>query len=61
MHLEQYNHHYDYTITSGETNTILGETTNDRLGVQVDHELKFDQQVEMVANKVSKMLGLTRR
>ena len=39
-----------------------GETTNERdLGVQIDHDLKFDQQVEMVANKANKMLGLIRR
>ena len=31
------------------------------LGVQIDHDLKFDQQVEMVANKANKMLGLIRR
>ena len=62
MHLGQYNHHYDYTITSGGKDTTLGETTNERdLGVQIDHDLKFDQQVEMVANKANKMLGLKRR
>ena len=61
MHLGQYNHHYDYTIPSGGTNTTLEETTNEKdLGVQVDHELKFDRQVEMVANKTNKMLGLMR-
>ena len=62
MHLGQYNHHYDYTITSGGKDTTLGETTNERdLGLQIDRELKFDQQVEMVANKANKMLGLIRR
>ena len=30
MHLGQYNHHYDYTITSGGKDTTLGETTNER-------------------------------
>ena len=62
MHLGQYNHHYDYTITSGGKDTTMGEITNERdLGVQIDHDLKFDQQVEMVANKANKMLGLIRR
>ena len=62
MHLGQYNHHYDYIITSGGKDTTLGETTNERgLGVQIDRDLKFDQQVEMVANKANKMLGLIRR
>ena len=62
MHLGQYNHHYDYTITSGGKDTTMGETTNERdLGVQIDRDLKFDQQVEMVANKANKMLGLIRR
>ena len=28
--------------------------------MQIDRELKFDQQVEMVANKANKMLGLIR-
>ena len=56
------NHHYDYTITSGEKDTTLAETTNERdLGVQIDCDLKFDQQVEMVANKANKMLGLIRK
>ena len=31
------------------------------LGVQIDRKVKFDQQVEMVANKANKMLGLLRR
>ena len=58
MHLGQYNHHYNYTITSGGKDTTLGETTNERdLGAQIDRDLKFDQQVEMVANKANKMLG----
>ena len=62
MHLKQYNHHYDYTITIGGKDTTMGETTNERdLGAQIDHELKFDQQMEMVANKANKMLGLIRR
>ena len=62
MHLGQHNHHYDYTITSGGKDTTLGETTNERdLGVQIDRDLKFYQQVEMVANKANKMLGLIRR
>ena len=62
MHLGQYNHHYDYTIINGGKDTTMGETTNERdLGVQIDHDLKFDQQVEMVANKANKMLGLIRR
>ena len=53
------NHHYDYTITSGGKDTTMDETTNERdLGVQIDRDLKFDQQVEKVANK---MLGLIRR
>ena len=57
MHLGQHNHHYDYTITSGGKDTTLGETTNERdLGVQIDRDLKFE--VEMVANKANKMLGL---
>ena len=52
MHLGQYNHHYDYTITSGGKDTTMGETTNERdLGLQIDRDLKFDQQVEMIANK----------
>ena len=62
MHLGQYNHHYDYTITIGGKYTTMRETTNERdLGVQIDRDLKFDQQVEMVANKANKMLGLIRR
>ena len=62
MYLGQYSHHYDYTITSGGKDTTLGETTNDRdLGVQIDRDLKFDEHVEMVANKANKMLGLIRR
>ena len=32
MHLGQYNHYYDYTVTSGGKDTTLGETTNERLG-----------------------------
>ena len=61
MHLGQYNHHYDYTITSGGKDTTLGEATNERdLGVQIDRELNFDEQVEMVANKANNMLGLIR-
>ena len=52
---------YRYPITSGETNTTLGETTTGRtLGVQIDRELKFNQQVEMVANKANIMLRLIR-
>ena len=62
MHLGQYNHHYHYTIINGGKDTTMGETTNERdLGVQIDRDLKFDQQVEMVANKANKMLGLIRR
>ena len=62
MHLGQYNHHYDYTITSGGKDTTMGETTNERdLGMQIDRDLKFDQQMEMVANKANKTLGLIRR
>ena len=62
MHLKQYNHHYDYTITSGGEDTTMGETINERdLGLQTDRDLKFDQQVEMVANKANKMLGLIKR
>ena len=62
MHLGQYNQHYDYTITNGGKDITMGETTNERdLGVQIDHDLKFDQQVEMVANNANKMLGLIRR
>ena len=61
MHLGQYNNHYDYTITSGGKDTTLGTTTNERdLGVQIDSEIFFYQQVEMVANKANKMLGLIR-
>ena len=61
MHLGQYNLHYDYTITNGGKDTTLGETTNERdLGVQIDCDLKFNQQVEMIANKANKMLGLIR-
>ena len=52
----------DYTITSGGKHTTLWETTNERdLWVQIDRELKCYQQVEMVANKANKMLGLIRR
>ncbi|KAI0231942.1 hypothetical protein LSAT2_017715, partial [Lamellibrachia satsuma] len=59
VHLEQYNHLYDYTITSGGKDTTLDKTTNEKdLGVQIDRDLKFDQQVEMVANKANKILGL---
>ena len=37
----------------------MDETINERdLAVQIDRDLKFDQQVEMAANK---MLGLIRR
>ena len=61
MHLVQYNYHYDYTITSGGKDTTTEETTNERdLGVQIDRDLKFDQQMEMVANKANKILGLIR-
>ncbi|KAI0240915.1 hypothetical protein LSAT2_005111 [Lamellibrachia satsuma] len=62
MHLGRNNHKYEYAIASSGTNTTLGETTNERsLGVQVDPELKFDQHVELIANKASRMLGLIRR
>ena len=62
MHLGQYNLHYDYSIASGGKDTTMGETTNERdLGVQIDRDLKFDQQMEMVANKANKTLGLIRR
>ena len=61
MHLGQYNLHYDYTITNGGKDTTMGGPQMRDLGVQIDHDLKFDQQVEMVANKANKMLGLIRR
>ena len=54
MHLGQYNQHNDYAITNGGKDTTLGEITNENdLRVQIDRKLKFDQQVEMVANKAS--------
>ena len=62
MYLGRNNHKYEYVIASSGTNTTLGETTNERnLGVQVDPELKFDQHVELIANKANKMLRLIRR
>ena len=62
MHLGRNNHKYEYVIASSGTNTTMGETTNERdLGVQVDPELKFNQHVELIANKANKMLGLIRR
>ena len=62
MHLGRNYHKYEYVIASSGTNTPLGETTNERsLGVQVDPELKFDQHVELIAIKASRMIGLIRR
>ena len=62
VHLGRNNHKYEYVIASSGTNTTLGETTNERdLGVQVDPELKFDQHVELITIKASRMLGLIRR
>ena len=62
MHLGRNNHKYEYVIASSGTNTTPGETTDERdLGVQVDRELKFDQHVELIANKANMMLGLIRR
>ena len=62
MHLGRNNHKYEYAIASSGTNTTPGETTDERdLGVQVDRELKFDQHVELIANKANMMLGLIRR
>ena len=49
MHLGQYNHHYDYC---GIVVVVC---------VQIECELKFDQQVEMIANTANKILGLIRR
>ena len=54
-------HKYKYVIASSRTNTTLRDTTDERdLGVQVDLELKFNQNV-LIANKANKMLGLIRR
>ena len=62
MHLWRNNHKYEYVIASSGTNTTPGGTTSERdLGVQVDPELKFNQHVELIANKANKMLGLIRR